>query len=71
LDNTIRKNEITVQDFEQTADMLIHVMFALTEKQHNTAANRNDAATLALEQASLSILAGIRSFALIEHLRGQ
>jgi hypothetical protein len=69
--NAIMENEVTVQDVEQAADILIRVMVALTEKRLNTAGERDDPTTPALAQASLAVRAGIRSFILIERLRGQ
>jgi hypothetical protein len=56
----------TIPDFEQTADTLIRIMFALTE-QHG----KKTPLDSTLQSATLAVQASIKSFIRIERMNNQ
>ena len=63
--------DFTVQDFENKAQELTHIMLAICEKRLWTAGNQNDPVGATLAEAALAVKASIRTFVFVERLPGK
>jgi hypothetical protein len=66
-----KEPSLTIQDFEQAADALIAIMFALTEQRINAAVKLKTPLDSALPSAALAVQASIKCFIAIEHMNSQ
>jgi hypothetical protein len=66
-----KHSDCTIQDFENKAQELIHIMLAICEKRLWAAENQNDPVGAALAEAALAVKASIRTFVFVERLPGK
>ena len=64
-------SDFTIQDVENKAQELIHIMLVICEKRLWTAGNQNDPVGTTLAEAALAVKASIRTFVFIERLPGK
>jgi hypothetical protein len=64
-------SNLTIQDFENKAQELIHIMLVICEKRLWAAGNQNDPVGATLAEAALAVKASIRTFVFIERLPGK
>jgi hypothetical protein len=67
----LAKPSLTIQAFEQAADALLHIMFALTEQYGSAALELKKNPDSALQSAALSVQASIKSFIAIERMNNR
>ena len=63
--------DFTIQDFENKAQELLHIMLTMCEERMLTAEKVNSPMGAALAEAALAVKASIRTFIFIERLPGE
>ena len=66
-----RERTVTIQDFENKAQELLHIMLTMCEERMLTAEKVNSQMGAALAEAALAVKASIRTFIFIERLPGE
>ena len=66
-----RERTVTIQDFENKAQELLHIMLTMCEERMLTAEKVNSPMGDALAEAALAVKASIRTFIFIERLPGE
>ncbi len=66
-----RERTVTIQDFENKAQELLHIMLTMCEERMLTAEKVNSPMGAALAEAALAVKASIRTFIFIERLPGE
>ena len=66
-----RERTVTIQDFENKAQELLHIMLTMCEERMLTAEIVNSPMGAALAEAALAVKASIRTFIFIERLPGE
>lgn len=66
-----REHTVTIQDFENKAQELLHIMLTMCEERMLTAEKVNSPMGAALAEAALAVKASIRTFIFIERLPGE
>ena len=66
-----RERTVTIQDFENKAQELLHIMLTMCEERMLTAEKVNSPMGAALAEAALAVKASIRTCIFIERLPGE
>lgn len=66
-----REHTVTIQDFENKAQELLHIMLTMCEERMLAAEKVNSPMGAALAEAALAVKASIRTFVFIERLPGE
>ena len=66
-----RERTVTIQDFENKAQELLHIVLTRCEERMLTAEKVNSPMGAALAEAALAVKASIRTFIFIERLPGE
>ena len=66
-----RERTVTIQDFENKAQELLHIMLTMCEERMLTAEKEDSPMGAALAEAALAVKASIRTFIFIERLPGE
>ena len=66
-----RERTVTIQDFENKAQELLHIMLTMCEERMLAAEKVNSPMGAALAEAALAVKASIRTFVFIERLPGE
>ena len=66
-----REHTVTIQDFENKAQELLHIMLTMCEERMLAAEKVNSPMGAALAEDALAVKASIRTFIFIERLPGE